>query len=177
MTYCKKMQLDAKFKILNIFAKVNKIKLEYMPYEIMENKFLLRLSPAIPYNIAIYRGSLIFDISDIDILWHEFCHILIVEPNLRQYMTGDTVASYKNINRQYAGNHRKESITLGIQSNIYEKYNFKNIYLHGQFFSGQIRTDLGEKDDKHDLLAKNNKIKTSWKDIADSLSHIVWPDL
>ena len=116
--------------------------------------------------ININQGNIqyINDNPNWDIILHEICHILVVEPEYRHLVSDDTQTAYKVINKQYPDkkDFRRESVTFGLQHLIYTKYNL-NFSVQG-FYSGSV--GVGD-----------SKIPKYWIDKAKELSNVYYDGL
>ena len=86
-----------------------------------------------------YGNLVIKDNPNWTMVLHELCHLLVVEPELREFVDIDTNKSYKKLNEKYPENRllRTESCTFGLQQIIMDQYDI-NASFNGAFFNGKV---------------------------------------
>lgn len=115
--------------------------------------------------VRIVNGEIIYEdkFPNWDMIIHEMCHVMIVEPELRHLVSGDTQKAYKEINVSIPINKemRRESVVFGLQQLIYSKY-FFNWSTKG-FYTGNVGI--------------NHSMDSLWLEKAKSLDFIDYNDI
>lgn len=130
----------------------NDIKYQILkPIDFYHYKFITD-SASIAYGTIIIKED-----PNWNMVLHELCHVLVVEPEYRQFVDIDTVKSYCRINKKYPENKpfRTESCTFGLQDMIMSKYNLDASF-SGSFFNGKVG-------------GKNSDVPREWTDRAKSI--------
>lgn len=65
--------------------------------------------------------------SNFDIVFHELCHVLVVDPGYRKYMNRDTDESYRFINTKEKSKFNSESATMSLQHFLYKKFSLPSV--------------------------------------------------